>query len=549
MTVLPIVARELRVASRKRSTYWLRSGAALWIIVLGTWFFLILRNQAQQEVAMALFLVLTGSATLFCLFSGVRFTSDCLSEEKREGTLGLLFLTDLRGYDIVLGKLFASSLNTLYGVLAVVPMLAVPLMLGGITLGEFGRMAMVALNTLFFSLSVGICVSAGSRVPRSSAGMTLAIILVLSALLPAIGGYLKSNGKIVFFEPFLVFSPGTSFALAPETTYRGAPKLFWAALAVVHITGWLALAAASLIAPHAWQDRGQSGLLQRWTALWHSWTYGKAADRAAFRAQLLDINPFFWLSARARFKPALAWLAVGLIGLFWAWAYFKWRRDWLGVGTYLTTGIVLNLLFKGWFAAEAGRQLAEERHQGTLELLLTTPLSLTDILKGQFLTLVRQFLGPVSVVLCVHAVFMFAPAADELQPNERPLWVMVWLGAFILSLVGDLVALFWVGAWQAMSAKHPNRVATQAIALVLVVPSVAMGLVLAGISLITFTGNYEPSGKLLLAIWVGIGLGCDALFATWARRRLHTRFRAAAAQKYEPQVGWFRRFIGSTTKV
>ena len=32
----------------------------------------------------------------------MRNTADSLSAEKREGTLGLLFLTDLRGYDVVL---------------------------------------------------------------------------------------------------------------------------------------------------------------------------------------------------------------------------------------------------------------------------------------------------------------------------------------------------------------------------------------------------------------------------------------------------------------
>jgi hypothetical protein len=39
MTFLPIVARELRVAARRRGTYWVRSGAALGILVVGTWFF------------------------------------------------------------------------------------------------------------------------------------------------------------------------------------------------------------------------------------------------------------------------------------------------------------------------------------------------------------------------------------------------------------------------------------------------------------------------------------------------------------------------------
>ena len=127
MTFLPIVARELRVASRRRSTYWVRAGAALTVIVAGTWFFLMMRERPSQEVAQVLFSVLTGSAVLYCLLRGVGLTADCLSEEKREGTLGLLFLTDLRGYDVVFGKLVATSLNALYGVLAIVPVLAVPL--------------------------------------------------------------------------------------------------------------------------------------------------------------------------------------------------------------------------------------------------------------------------------------------------------------------------------------------------------------------------------------------------------------------------------------
>ena len=103
MTFLPIVARELRVAARRRGTYWVRSGAALGILVIGTWFFLLKQGQPPQGIAMGLFLILTGSAVLYCLLSGVWFTADCLSEEKREGTLGLLFLTDLKGYDVVFG--------------------------------------------------------------------------------------------------------------------------------------------------------------------------------------------------------------------------------------------------------------------------------------------------------------------------------------------------------------------------------------------------------------------------------------------------------------
>ena len=218
MTFLPIVARELRIASRRRSTYWLRSGAALVVLVIAAWFFLVAQNQPPHQISMVLFGLLTGGAGLYCLFSGIRYTADCLSEEKREGTLGLLFLTDLKGYDVVFGKLVANSLSSLYGVLAVVPMLALPLLLGGVTPGEFGRMALVTLNTLFFSLAAGICVSALCRSARHAMGMTLLLILLLAAVLPAFGAWLAFVAQARQVPvAFLVPSPGFSYVLAFDT--------------------------------------------------------------------------------------------------------------------------------------------------------------------------------------------------------------------------------------------------------------------------------------------------------------------------------------------
>src|SRR5262245_40480599 len=215
MTFLPIVTRELRVASRRRSTYWLRCGATLVVILLGTWLFLIMQTGPQQELSAYLFGTLTGTAVLYCLLSGVRSTADCLSEEKREGTLGLLFLTDLKGYDVVLGKLAANSLSALYSVLAIVPMLAIPLLMGGVTLGEFGRMALIALNTLFFSLALGIWISSMSRVARRALGVTFLLLLTLTAVLPAIGTWIAVvNRTRSPHVAFMLSSPGFAFYLA-----------------------------------------------------------------------------------------------------------------------------------------------------------------------------------------------------------------------------------------------------------------------------------------------------------------------------------------------
>src|SRR5437588_5065062 len=221
MTFLPIVARELRVASRRRSTYWIRTGAALLIIVVGVWSFLMMRHQAEREIAMVLFGILTGSAVLYCALSGIWSTADSLSEEKREGTLGLLFLTDLKGYDVVLGKLVATSLGVFYGVLAVVPVLAVPLLMGGVTLGEFGRMALVCVNTLFFSVALGMWSSSISRSALKAMILTLLLLLVVTALLPALGmwmAFLEQTRRV--HAPFLILSAGREYYLAWDAAYK-----------------------------------------------------------------------------------------------------------------------------------------------------------------------------------------------------------------------------------------------------------------------------------------------------------------------------------------
>ena len=72
------------------------------------------------------FVSLTGFAFSYCLLVGTFFTADCLSEEKRDGTLGLLFLTDLHSYNVVLGKWVAASLAGFHGLLAMLPALGLP---------------------------------------------------------------------------------------------------------------------------------------------------------------------------------------------------------------------------------------------------------------------------------------------------------------------------------------------------------------------------------------------------------------------------------------
>jgi hypothetical protein len=544
VTLLPIVARELKVASRRRSTYWLRAAAALWALALGTWLFLVIRHEAAPDVAKALLGLLTGSTLLYALLSGVRSTADCLSEEKREGTLGLLFLTDLKGYDVVLGKLAANSLNVVYGILAVVPMMGIPMLLGGVTLGEFGRMALVILNTMLFSVAAGMLVSSLSRSSRKAVAATLLLVLGLSAGLPSLGvasaQYFNANRV---HPAFLVTSPGFGYYLAWDFTFRASPQMYWWSLGVVHFLAWCFLAGASWIAPRSWQDDRRGTDFGRWSRLWTSWTFGSPAQRLAFRRKLLDHNPYFWLVARARLKPALVWFVLFLLAAAWACGLVKYGRDWLSTGLYVTTGLILNLLLKGWWAAETCRQVTEDRRTGALELLLTTPLSVTELLRGQLLALLRQFLAPGLVVLLLFLLILFV-GLRELY-SDQPFWVLLWLSAIIL-LAADAAALFWVGVWDSVNAKKPQHAATTSAARILAVPWLVVALTGLVLTLTMFVrGNSDVAGYFFLWVLLISSLVTDVAFGAWARHKLLSEFRDAAARRYLTRESIWARLFGS----
>src|SRR5678816_1295770 len=98
MTFLPIAERELRIRARRPGTFALRCVAATLALLL-CGFVMMFSGRSPGAVGATAFRFLIALTFIYCLYEGLRNTTDCLSEEKRAGTLGFLFLTDLRGYD------------------------------------------------------------------------------------------------------------------------------------------------------------------------------------------------------------------------------------------------------------------------------------------------------------------------------------------------------------------------------------------------------------------------------------------------------------------
>src|SRR5437773_1131795 len=96
MTLLPIVLRELSVASRRRSTYTTRVGAAI-IVIMATVWLLILGGLTATEVT-RVGLVL-GNALFFSLAAGV-FVSTVSGDERKAmfATFGLILTVTVGPY-------------------------------------------------------------------------------------------------------------------------------------------------------------------------------------------------------------------------------------------------------------------------------------------------------------------------------------------------------------------------------------------------------------------------------------------------------------------
>jgi ABC-type transport system involved in multi-copper enzyme maturation permease subunit len=543
MTVLPIVERELRVAARQRVTYWVRLGIALAAILVGAVVFVLTFGLPPPQTGRHIFEWLAGIMMVYCLAFGRRSTADCLSVEKREGTLGLLFLTDLKGHDVVLGKLVATSVRGFYGLLAVFPVLAIPLLLGGITSGEFWRTVLVLMDTFLLSLAIGILGSALSRDQQRALAANLALLLFLMVVPAACMYALEYFAPGLRKLPQLLFScPVYAFYLCDDAHYGMASDHFWWTVGVIHGLTWLLVMTAGWIAPRSWQDRPSRAEDSRRGELWHAWTHGPAAGRGAFRRRALDANAFYWLAARARFKPLHVWTFLACMALWWLVCWTVFGGVWLDPVAAVVTALLLNLAFKVWLAIEAGQQLAEDRRTGAFELLLSVPLTVQDIVRGQLRALRRQFLWPVVAGLGAGLFLLLIVRRRAPGAENQAIWLV---GMFML--VADLVALSWVGMWQGLVSRSHNLATVSTLTRVLILPWAVFGAVVAAYNAwfeLVLGKHWDPGWEFVLKLWMGLGLAADLFFGLTAWWQLRTRFRELALRRFNPVPSGFARWFG-----
>jgi len=528
MTFLPIVARELRVASRRRGAWLTRVSAAFIGIAIGTFLLLAETGEQPAQLGKELFTTVACFLFVYTTIAGALVTCDCLSEEKREGTMGLLFLTDLKGYDVVLGKLAATSLNTIYGMLAVVPLMAIPILLGGVANAEFWRVVIVATNLLMFSLSVGIVASSVSRSDHRAMFLSFVLILalILGPWLLSMNGWGRSGRPI---EWLAILSPAAGCFTAFDDMARNAQvrMVFWTTAACTQIYFWVFILIACRVVPRSWQEAGERNQSRGIFRMLREFLEGSADARAARRRRMLDVNPYFWRAARKRTKDLLVWILIIGASLLWLSTRPNGGDTYFDVGRDIFVIVLLHASLKWWVAAEACRHLSDDRRSGGLELLLSTPLREEEIVRGQRRALMQQFGGPVAVVLVVDFVFMLVTLKLG-TPDERSGWVMVYLilGGF---LAFDLVTLSTVGMWLGLSGRKTNRATIVALMRIIVLPTAVF--TVAGILIAIVRPNGNPSLMAFGIFWIVLCTVTNLVFIASAKNHLR-QFRDIVAQRF-----------------
>ncbi len=533
----PIIRRELWEESRRSSGFWLRvlgAGVVLATLVLGS------LNRSINDAELGSQLFYQANLTLFLsiwILVPV-MTADCISRERREGTLGLLFLTPLRAMEIVIGKSLCHGLRSLVVLLAVVPIMTVPLLLGGVSPKDCYLALILNLAALFLALAAGLLASCFSRkFTRALLAAELfslvfgygflAIHAVLylirfenlrhSAFSPAWGSLSDLLWSVYRRLDFpMLFGISTGAGLAPNGSMMSLWAGFWSRANASEQQAWFTIAGTLATV---------AGLcLLAVTRLAGHWLRRNLGDESASRTQLwlLEVfcTPRFWRSVfHSRLGRQLDRNPVGwLQSYFWSARLSRWgwclvvvlAECWFLTDCFSSDfgqqQALLAMILCGGMAFTAAGSFRQERESGFFELLLVTPIQPRQIINGRVRGIWAQYLPGTAILLLVIALLylnrhLFSYHSIFNLSAQLLFCGGAWITVPVIGLYFSSLRMSFLGAWLATTG------------LGLVIPGLLM---IVPNMFIDFRNAWLP---FALA-----GLSCQLLLARLAWGQMYHRF-------------------------
>lgn len=523
MNFLPIVERELRVRATQAGFRWMRVAlAGFAVLACLQWFNFNLVSFSAADVGQQVFASLTRLAFVLALGAGL-LTADCVSRERREGTLGLLFLTTLKSRDVTLGKFASAGVTAVYALLGFLPLLWLPVLAGGVTGGEVFRFMLALINLMLFSLAVGLFVSVFAR-QQITAIIQTAIALFLFVALPK---FLELIASTTLGLPLFRLSPvATVFLAGDRVVAQGGDAGFWWSLLCSHILVWLLLGAANFAL----------------AANWHAVFEPKAVPTAGPEVRGLLGAPRMVLSNVAGRKRAFAPVARAMLrmpgqsGLAWLGALLSVAgglsatvalRGLGSVWAAVSANAVFGFMSAALFAFVAGRFLFDAKRNGELELLLVTPAGAKGILREQRFALVRLIRWPFYfAILGGICVAVSAVGSQSMLGLAQGL-------SYLGGVASGILAACWMGAWVATWARNPFSLMGWTVGLVELLPvaiAYLLPLLLMGSQRMLFAGWIMFLPTLLVAK--------NLVLVAFAREKLRREFRMTDGISFRRLENW-----------
>jgi ABC-type transport system involved in multi-copper enzyme maturation permease subunit len=409
MNAILVLLREVRAETRRAFTYWLRvlgGGVALAAAVSVVADMTTTAPASGQRVFTAINTAVFGAIwTLVPLL-----TADCLSRERREGTLGLLLLTPLTAANVVVAKSLAQMLRAWSLMLAVVPVLALAFLLGGVGWFELLNATCLNLASVSLALSAGLLVSSRAKARhRAAAG---AVILSLCVALIFAQGYTLA----LFLQVFRPLSPADPLpqwhewmgAWLPALTGVGGawtdsrnflpatvPPYLGVSLQFLLLSQLVMAGAIRLAARQITRAKAEHSLPRPWL-----WLRKLFFEPLCFRRVLrerqrmrLSWNPIGWLQGRTTTARLTKWgWCLALVVIESAAMVTLHTVDFAGLQLILTFSLAVGM------SLSAASSFREERDSGALELILVSPLTEAQIIRGRLRGLYAQFLPAVAAL-------------------------------------------------------------------------------------------------------------------------------------------------------
>jgi ABC-type transport system involved in multi-copper enzyme maturation permease subunit len=451
----PLLGKELLEQSARRQMYVIRVVYAL--VLFGAFGIYYLRHLAQGPV-LALgrgmgpfqFLVMAQLITIYLFLPPLM--AGALAQEKERDTLGLLFLTDLTPWELILQKYVGRLIPMLTLLFLSLPLLAVAYSLGGVSAG----MLYASAATLFLT-----CLWVGALALECSAheGSTF------QALLRCWGiclGFATCCALGPF--PFWASFPGAS-GLPPNGLFYLFPSSFMA-MGYLVMT-WLFLARAKQILETRAYVQRRNPFAQQFKQLDQYWKDLRKLLRALLRKRdreakavakqvvqrglgALD-DPRDWslggyLLARMQIPTVLSFaIIIGAIVLIALVANVFIDPKSGGAFFIVVSGIWILALVT--LPIQSANAVASERINERLGAILTTPLTAREILDEWFAPIRRwiQFLTrPLLLIIIVEALVKFYT-----QNQENPRWtnLALYLGMSLLTVWVYPELVRWSGFW------------------------------------------------------------------------------------------------------